>query len=186
MTLGCVSFLHKMFLTEHTPNHTSCRRCHKLEWQYSHLPFCIFLCRSNAAAAFHEEQIFGMILQIYMIHFHTSPTEIQSVDELLGSKYFCNNIWYITFISFTQSLKCRRKFLSIKLTSFASTRRNLCFIWTYITFVSFDSRFTYTFSWHLFTVVSHWSVRRTLKCLKRKKRTLTFALDFWNLMIIRR
>ena len=92
MTQGCVSFLHKMFLTEHTPNHTSYRRYHKLELQYSHLPFCRFLCRSNAAATFHEEQIFGMILQIYMIHFHTSPSENQSVDELLEVIYFCNNI----------------------------------------------------------------------------------------------
>ena len=182
MTLGCVSFLHKMFLTEHTPNHTSCRRYHKLEWQYSHLPFCIFLCRSNAAAAFHEEQIFGMILQIYMIHFHTSPSENQSVDELLGFKCF-----YMIFDSLQiYLLICKEESPSIKLTSFASTRRNLCFIRTYITFVTFDSRFTYTFSWHLFTVVSHWAVRRTVTCFKRKKTTLRFALDLQNLIIERR
>ena len=126
-----------------------------------------------------------MILQIYMIHFHTSPSENQSVDELLGFKYF-TIIFYKLKRYFTQGLKCRRKFLSIKLTSFASTRRNLCFIWTYITFVSFDSRFTYTFSWHLFTVVSHWAVRRTVTCFKRKKTTLRFALDLQNLIIERR
>ena len=83
-----------------------------------------------------------------------------------------HNIWY----NKTISIKWREKFPSIKLTSFASTRRNLCFIRTYITFVTFDSRFTYTFSWHLFTVVSHWAVRRTVTCFKRKKTTLRFAL----------
>ena len=126
-----------------------------------------------------------MILQIYTIRFHTSPSESQSVDELLGFNFFFNNIWYITTISISD-IKWREKFPSIKLTSFASTRRNLCFIRTYITFVTFDSRFTYTFSWHLFTVVSHWAVRRTVTCFKRKKTTLRFALDLQNLIIERR
>ena len=162
--LEYVFSVHKNILTGRIQTCTFFRCCHKQGKQH-----CCW-CRISHHKSIEGWKILGRMFfvgklrQTGRFHYHIfeDETQLGTVLKRIRNKILSNDS--------TGKIVSVRKYVWAfsrhLLTSFTSMRLNLCSIWTYITFITLNSRFTNTFSRHLLTIISNGSIWRTITSWK--------------------